>query len=224
MTTSLPPAAQAALDAVVVQDGDQPEVTKVETVKTSAPQSAPGFFARWLRNPFQRLLKMTTMTALTAAIVVLGLVVAGLISFIIGGEVSRNEVMKSMTATAAADAAKLKADAMVAAAKMKEAFMKPAPVAVNFKHGGVEGYGFIRNFFWRNDSEKSYAVAATVVTAEDGTRSLENTSVKVTSDGETFQLKAGTQDTWVLLAPPPAKADKEAPKQASPPAPVTAAK
>jgi hypothetical protein len=210
MESNLPPAALAALDQAKADLGAVPASTT--TIKTEIPVKQPSILSRWVVSPFQRLLKLTTMTALTGAIVVLIAIVAGLASFITGGEMARNETMTLMSKKAADEVASVKA-----------ALMKPAPIGVTFKQGGVEGYGFIRNFFWRQDAEKSYAIAATMVTAEDGSRTLENTSVKVTSDGETFQLKSGTSDTWVLLVPPATvKKPEETSKGGQPP--VTAAK
>jgi hypothetical protein len=210
MESTLPPAAVSALDQAKAAMSDGPAATA--TIKTESPVNKPSILFRWFVAPIQRMLKLTTMTALTAAIVVLIAIVAGLASFITGGEMARNETMTLMSKRAADEVASVKA-----------ALMKPAPIGVTFKQGGVEGYGFIRNFFWRQDAEKSYAIAATLVTAEDGSRTLENTSVKVTSDGETFQLKSGTSDTWVLLVPPTTvKKSEETSKGGQPP--VTAAK
>lgn len=211
-TAPLPPAAVSALDEVVTEkEGSSAaqEKATVKTVKTSAPTTTPGFLTRLIVNPIMRFTRITAMTMLSVASIALAGVVAALTSYIVGGEVSRNETAKQMSAKAATEVATL-----------KETFMKPAVFKVGFSQGGVEGYGFIRNFFWRN-AEKDYSVAATVKTGDNGDRTLENTSIRVTSNGETFQLKAGTTDTWMLLAPPTAPPVVDA-KGAN--APVTAAK
>lgn len=177
---TIPPEAQAELDKVVPKDSAQkkPEAsTRATTERRTVQQPvidvpASSAAPRWW-NPL-RLLKASAIGMLSAAVIGLLFIVAGLSGYIGGVTVGHSKAMGLAGAT--------------------------TPVRFEFESGSVEGAGFIRNFLWRNASKK-FQVSSSVTTNHlTGEKSLEDTKIMAErSNGYKYMLKPGSKDSWVLL-------------------------
>lgn len=179
----MPGPALAALSAAAVVP-DQPSTTS-STVKREVilDEPSPGWKA-WWTNQWRSLVRMGVTAVLLLAVATL----IGMVAFIAGGESSRLATSESLNK---AHTEKL--------ASLRGTLMADAPLTVQFKQGSVEGYGFVRNFFWRN-ADKAFKVSAVVTTNDDGSRTLKDESIKATTDDQAFQLKQdGRNDTWIPL-------------------------
>lgn len=188
MNATLPPAAVDALNqaAAGIKHEATPPVIEVTSVS-----KGPGFFSRCVNvilSPFKAILRFTAMSALTAALVITISAVVGLVGYITGSEQQRL-------------AAVVQKDEIISK------FAKELPLNVEFKQGAVESYGFIRNWLWRQASDKKFAMSAVISTDRDANTAMKNTAIVQTVGEDQYKLKAGTSDVWQLVptvTPPPA--------------------
>lgn len=180
----MPASALAALSAAaVVPDPVLPTTSSTVKREVILDEPSPGWKAWWV-GQWRALVRIGVTAVLLIAVAAL----IAMVSFIAGGESSRLATEESAS----------KAHTLEVAA-MRKALTADAPLTVQFKQGSVEGYGFVRNFFWRN-ADKAFKVSAVVTTNNDGSRTLKDESIKATTDDQAFQLKQdGRNDTWIPL-------------------------